>query len=73
MDSEEIQKAIKKWHLEDEQYSFKTLKGKYSTYCMICFIENRKIKVTRIINNKCETRIFNPFKRIRITLVQCKR
>lgn len=54
----EIKKAIEKYELEDEYYNFNTLFGKYVTYCMICFFENRKLKVTRIKNNKAEIRVF---------------
>ena len=69
MTDKEIKESIKRWNIEDEYYNFNTLFGKYATYCMICFFENRKLKVTRIKNNKCETKIFKPRKWIKHTLV----
>jgi hypothetical protein len=59
MTQKEIDEAIKRWDIEDEYYNFKTPKSTYATYCMICFFENRNLKVTRIINDKkCEVKVF---------------
>ena len=69
MSDQEIDEAIKKWNIEDEYYNFNTPKSTYATYCMICFFENRKLKVTRIINNKCEIKIFKPRKQFKYALV----
>lgn len=61
MNEQEIQEAMKDWNLEnDDYYNYKTPKSTYGLYCIICFFEYKKLKVTRIINNKCETRIFKP-------------
>ena len=59
MSEEEIQKAIKKWGLEnDDYYNFKTPKNTYALYYIVCFFEHKRLKTTRIINGKCETKIF---------------
>ena len=61
MNFEEIQKAIKKHNLEnDDYYNFSTRKSTYALYYLICIFEHKSMKTTRIINNKCETRIFKP-------------
>lgn len=61
MSEEEIQKSIKKWDLENDDYfNFNTPKNTYALYCMICFFEHRKLKTTRIKGNKCEIKVFNP-------------
>lgn len=69
MSEEEIEKAIKKWDIYDEYYNFDTLKSTYALYCMVCFFENRKLKVVRIISNKAETKIFKPRKFVEYALV----
>lgn len=61
MNQEEIKEVIKKYDLEDDDYyNFKTSKGTYALYCIICCFEHKRLKTTRIINGKCETRIFRP-------------
>ena len=60
MTDAEINEAIEFWELKDEYYNFDTLFGKYATYCMICFFENKRLKVTRIKNNKCEVKVIKP-------------
>lgn len=61
MNQEEIKEIIKKYDLEDDDYyNFKTPKGTYALYCIICYFERKRLKTTRIINGKCETRIFRP-------------
>lgn len=62
MNKQEIDKIIKKYNILDEYYNFNTPKGTYGTYCLICIFENRKLEVTRIINNKCEIKVFRPRK-----------
>lgn len=71
MTQEEIEKAIRFWDIEDEYYNFKTPKSTYATYCMICLFEHRKLKVTRIIKNKCEVKVISPRRRVKYTLVSC--
>lgn len=58
MNEKEINKAIKKWNLQDEYYNFNTSKSTYAIYCMICFFENRSLEVFRIKKNKCERKVF---------------
>lgn len=60
MNQEEIRKAIKYYKLEDDEFfNFKTLKSTYMLYCLLCFFEHKRIKVTRLKGSKCETKIFN--------------
>lgn len=74
MSQEEIEEAIKFWDLEnDEYYNFNTLKNTYGLYCLICFFEHKKIKVTRLKGNKCETKIISPRCRFKFALVFSKR
>lgn len=73
MSEEEIKKAVKFWEIEDEYYNFKTPKSTYATYCMICFFEHRKLKITRILNNKCERKVISPRCWFKFALVSCKR
>lgn len=61
MNQEEIKEAMKKWDLEDDNfYNFKTPKNTYNLYYILCFFESKRLKTTRIINGKCETKIFKP-------------
>ena len=70
MSEKEINRAIKRWNLEnDDYYNFNTLKSTYALYYLICVFEHRKMKITRIYNNKCERKIFKPRKQFRFTLV----
>lgn len=73
MTEQEIDEAIQKWDIEDEYYNFNTLKSTYALYYLICVFEHRKLKVTRIYNNKCERKIFKPRKQSRYPLAKCKR
>ena len=60
MSEEEINKAIKKWNIDD-YHSCDTPKDIYDVYlCIACF-EHRKVSCTRIINDrKCERKVFKP-------------
>lgn len=73
MTEKEIEDAIRFWNIEDEFYNFDSLYGKYATYCMICFFENKRLKVTRIKNNKCEVKVIKPRSWVKFTLVLCSR
>lgn len=74
MSEQEIDKAIKKLNLEnDDYYNYNTPKSTYALYYLICVFEHRSLKVTRIYNNKCERKIFKPRKQSRYPLAKCKR
>lgn len=60
MSEEEINRAIKKWSL-DEYHKGDTLLDIYDMYLTIACFEHRRVACTRIINDrKCERKIFKP-------------
>lgn len=59
MSEEEIKKAYKRLRLNEwDLYGFDTPKKTLRTYCLIAFFENKRVRLTRIIDDKkCETKI----------------
>lgn len=59
MNEEEIQKVYRKLGLDKHKnYGFNTPKQTLRTYYLIAFFEDRRIRLTRLIDNKkCEIKI----------------
>lgn len=58
MTEEEIKEAYKNYKLESSGFNFDTAKGSLIIYNLIAWFEKKRLKITKIINDrKCITKI----------------